>query len=65
MPVSANIDPKLLKENFGVSEIEVDGKKYPVTADMPFGLVYDEIALIKLVACIHTGMCVSPAQLFP
>lgn len=49
LPVSANIDPKLLKENFGVSEIEVDGKKYPVTADMPFGLVYDEIALIKLV----------------
>ena len=49
LPVSANIDPKLLKENFGVSEIEVDGKKYEVTADMPFGLVYDEIALIKLV----------------
>lgn len=49
LPVAANIDPKMLKENFGVSEVEVDGKKYPVTPDMPFGLVYDEIALFKLV----------------
>lgn len=49
MPISANIDIETLKTQFGVSEVEVDGKKYPVTADMPFGLVYDEITLFKLV----------------